>query len=72
MKIEGMRTGGMKIEDMIGKNIMVNGMIIKNIKEENRKNVTMMIGMMTSSCFRSEYQREPISVSFFVPSVCPK
>jgi hypothetical protein len=33
MKIEGMRTGGMKIED-IGKNIMVNGMIIKNIKEE--------------------------------------
>jgi hypothetical protein len=24
----------------------------KNIKEENRKNVTMMIGMMTSSCFR--------------------
>jgi hypothetical protein len=33
----------MKIEEC-RKNIMVNGMIIKNIKEENRKNVTMMIG----------------------------
>jgi hypothetical protein len=51
MKIEGMRTEGMKIEDM-GKKHHGEWHDNKNIKEENRKNVTMMIGMMTSSCFR--------------------
>jgi hypothetical protein len=49
---------------------MVNGMIIKNIKEENRKNVTMMIGMMTSVVL--EYQKRTYFGSFFVPFVCPK
>jgi hypothetical protein len=53
---------------------MVNGMIIKNIKEENRKNVTMMIGMILVVVLDSDYQREPISVLFclFFSIVCPK
>jgi hypothetical protein len=49
-----------------GKNIMVNGMMIKN-REEVMKEEIMTIGTMINTCFVNK-KREPILVLFFVLS----